>query len=66
MVNVTKKHESTHLIVYDAMFCVLREDLLDAAGLGGSNAPYFAALGESIHTASEQPIHILLPISCAM
>jgi hypothetical protein len=52
-VNVAKKDESTHVIPYDTMLCVLRRDPLEAAGLRGSNASYFTARGERVDTADE-------------
>ena len=63
-----RKYGSTHVIPYDAMLCVLRGDPLKATGLGGSNAPYFAARGECVHTADEQfkLVLILLAISRTM
>ena len=63
-----RKYGSTHVIPYDAMLCVLRRDPLKAAGLGGSNASYFATRGESVHATDKQLklILILLAISRAM
>jgi hypothetical protein len=67
LANVATKDGPTHIIPYDAMFCILM-DPLEAAGLGRSNAPYFTARGECVDVADKQLkiTLILLAISRAM
>ncbi len=60
--NATKKDGFTHVGPYDAVFCILRRDALEAAGLSSSSVAHFAAHWGRTNATNEQVELVLIPL----